>query len=401
MSPTGRLDAGRRATVRWWRGLGWVGRALYVAGAIEFVLATINYYHGSGPDLYRIHVAIKAFLHGGRPYADTMFVNPPSACLALLPVGLDGWRAVHVAFHLLQMGAIAVGGALCLRMVGLRWAGAAGGVLLLVLSELPAVRLTMLLENVNGVVFVLGAASLAALLAGRWDASGVLLGLSLAIKPILIPLLVVPLLLRRWRGLALAVGVPVVLSGLAAVADPHLLTFFDRQLRFLLNGNAQHLRGANVSIVGAFHILSLPRAAAEAVRYATLALALWLAWMRWQEDDRKPGETGPGALRVLEVTGILLLAAILCFSFSWVYYGIYLLPLLVSIVLPGSLLRNVPAAVGILLMASPIPLSLDRYAHSTHVFQQVRPTLAWLLILVGMGCGLRRASRAEVVAAPA
>ena len=389
MSGTRPLAAGWRAAVRWWRGLGWPGRALCVAGAIQFALAATKYYHGSAPDLYRIHVAVKAFLHGGRPYSDYLFVNPPSACIALLPVGLDGWRAVHVAFHGLQVLAIAAGGALCLRMAGLRWAGAAGGLLLLVLAENPAVRLTLLLENVNGVVFLLEAAALVALLAGRWDTSGVMLGLSLAIKPILAPLLLVPLLLRRWRSLALAIGVPVVLTALAAAADPHILTFFDRQLRFLLKGNAQHLRGANVSIVGAFHNLSLPRAPAEVVRYATLAVALWLAWVRWRADDRETGATGPGTLRVLEATGFLLLAAILCFSFSWVYYGIYLVPLLVTIVLPGSLLRNVPAAVGILLMCSPIPLSLDRYRHSTHVFEQVRPTLAWLLILAGMGWGLR------------
>ena len=66
MRGAGPIGAGWGVVVRWWRGLGWPGRALCVAGVIQFALAATKYYHGSGPDLYRVHVAVKAFLQGGR-----------------------------------------------------------------------------------------------------------------------------------------------------------------------------------------------------------------------------------------------------------------------------------------------------------------------------------------------
>ena len=169
---------------------------------------------------------------------------------------------------------------------------------------------------------------------------------SFAIKPIVVPLLLFPLLRRQWRSVAVAVGLPIALGLVALAINRHVTGFFDHALPFLLKGNDPRLQPHNVSIVGVFHLLGLPRALGELVRYAVGALALALAWVRWRRPEPEGGE----ALRLLETSGLLLLATILCFSFSWTYYGLYVVPLVVTIAHPRSLLRNAVAAAGLFLM---------------------------------------------------
>jgi arabinofuranan 3-O-arabinosyltransferase len=369
-----------------WREASWLARALLAVGLIQFAIVAVNSYRGAGIDFYWVHLGTKAFLNGGHPYDVTLFVNPPPACLLLAPFGLGGFTWARTAFLVLDALAIVAAAAICLRTVGLRTLGVAGGIGLLLLAEMPAVKLTLALANVNGLVFLCEAVALIAILKGRWNLAGVALGLSFAIKPIVVLLLLFPLLARRWRSVGIAIGLPVVLSLAAFAVNRNVTGFFDNALPFLLKGNDPRLQPHNASIVGVFEILDLPRAAGELVRYAVAALALSLAWVRW----RRPATEGGTALRLLETSGLLLLVTILCFSFSWTYYGIYLLPFVVTIAVAGSLLRNLVSVVGLFLMFTHYDLTIERYANASHRLYQVRPTLAWLLILAGMAIAMWR-----------
>jgi arabinofuranan 3-O-arabinosyltransferase len=363
-----------------------VKRALLAVGVLQFAIVAVNSYRGAGIDFYWVHLGTKAFINGGHPYDVTLFVNPPPACLLLAPFGLGGFTWARTVFLVIDALAVVGAAAVCLRMVGVRVLGAAGGIALLLLAEMPAVKLTLALANVNGLVLLCEAVALLAMLRGRWSLAGVALGLSFAIKPIVVPLLLFPLLARRWRSLGLAIGVPLVLSLAALAVNSHVTGFFDHALPFLLKGNDPRLQPHNASIVGVFHILSLPRGAGELVRYGVGALALGLAWVRW----RRPVSEGGPALRLLETSGLLLLATILCFSFSWTYYGLYLLPFVATIVTRESLLRNLPAVLGLFLLFTPYDLRVDRFANASHRLYQVRPTLAWLLLLAGVAWAMWR-----------
>src|SRR5438270_13833592 len=71
------------------------------------------------------------------------------------------------------------------------------------------------------------AVALAAAASGRWRLAGLVLGLSLAVKPVLLPLLLLPVLWRRWEALpvaALALAVPTALAALVVPSSSAFLT---------------------------------------------------------------------------------------------------------------------------------------------------------------------------------
>ena len=79
---------------------------------------------------------------------------------------------------------------------------------------------TLVFANINGCILLLEVLFFRWLLDGKvgpqWWA-GVAIGLSLVVKPLLAPLLLLPLLNRQWRALVTAVAVPLVFN-LAALA---------------------------------------------------------------------------------------------------------------------------------------------------------------------------------------
>jgi arabinofuranan 3-O-arabinosyltransferase len=378
------------AVADWWSRSSRLLRVLWLVAIVQFAYFTADAYWAYDArawDFHWVHQGVDRYLSGDDPYDVFMFVNPPAALLVLGPFGAVGFKAAHVAFLGLSGLAIAAAGALSLKAAGLRWTGAAGALTLLVLAWPSAVRSTLGLGNVNSIVVLCEAGALAAMLAGRWNLGGVALGLSFAVKPILVPLLIVPALARRWGSIVLAGAIPLGLSALAIALNTEAVGFFTEKLEFLWKGNADQLRQGNVSILGTFENVGLPSAAGELVRFAVLAAAAWLAWLRWRAGG---GEGEPDAdrrLRVLEATGFLMLATLLCFSFSWLYYGVYLLPLIVTIAHPGSLLRHPVAIAGLVLMLAPVGDTIQAFQPSD--YEQVRPALSWLLILGGMGMALR------------
>ena len=74
---------------------------------------------------------------------------------------------------------------------------------------------TLVFGNINGCVLLLEVLFFRWMLDGKvshqWWA-GVAIGLSLVVKPVLAPLLLLPLLNRQWRALVTAIAVPVVFN---------------------------------------------------------------------------------------------------------------------------------------------------------------------------------------------
>lgn len=359
----------------------WLARSLWAVAVVAYAVYVLNAFRGEGTDFLWVHQGTKAFIEGGDPYDIELFVNPPSAPLLLAPFGTGSFESARDLFLPLNAAALAAGALVSTAAFGLRWTGVAGAAILLAFANMPAVGLTLALGNVNGLVFLAEAVALLAIVRDRWSLAGVALGASFAIKPILVPLIVFPLLARRWGSVALAIAVPAALSAVAVVLNTGALGFFTEAVPFLLDGNHPHLRPFNVALVGVADTLGLPSALGELVRLAVLGGAVLLAVLRWRQTET---DAAGARLRLAETAGLVLLATLLCFSFSWEYYGLYLVPLVVSVADPRSLLRNSASFVGLLLMFSPIDLVVERYAEASKRFEQVRPAIAWLLILAGM-----------------
>jgi arabinofuranan 3-O-arabinosyltransferase len=178
----------------------------------------------------------------------------------------------------------------------------------------------------------------------RWLLAAVTIGLSLSLKPLLLAVLIVFVLARRWRALA----VPAALNVLALllVRNPGgVLT----KLPGLLNraGSGAMLNSAWVDVLRTF---SFPHWSVIVIRLATAAVALLAAVLAWRRLDNP-------ALRCVTTTTALLLGIYLAGTLSENHYMLTLVPFAVTGVIPGSPFRWVSAWVGMLLMMGLMPPS--------------------------------------------
>ncbi len=355
-------------------------------------------------DLFPVWMAVRAFLHHQPSYLSPdeafriyhqVFLYPPSSLILLAPLGLVDFPTAKLPFLLLATAAILVGGWLCLRLFGLHWASPAGVLLLLGLSLWIAVRQTLWLENFDGFILAGEAGALLAATRQRWLLAGCLLGLTYAIKPGVLPLLLTPLVYRRWASAALAVAVPGVLSAVAFLLSVDAIGFFTGSVPFLLQGQAStaDVQIYNVALQGAVANLGLPALLGVVLRVLVLAGTAALVWLRWKVGGDEP-------LRLTELTALIILATLLTFSYSFERYALWLLPLLVSVAHPAAAMRSWIAWLGVYGMGSPdgnlvwSHLGLgDRW--------QVRVTGGLLLILVVLAISIVRKSRRVPEAEPA
>ena len=367
-------------------------RLLWPVACLALALRVLETQRVPGFDLYIVRTGTAAFLSGTSPYDFHLFIYPPSGALLLSWLGEPSFGADRVIFLIVGVAAVVAGGLLAVRLAGHRWRGAAGAMMVLGLAVYRPVFDTLETGNVNSVILFGEVLALIALSRTRWNAAAVALGLTLAVKPVLVPLLLLPALERRWRSIAIALVPVVALSALAVALNGNALDFFHKTLPFLLKGDPNFFRTHNVSIVGASINLGLPTAVSAVLRLITAAAVLALALMRWRERVDAPRED---MLRVVETSSVLLLGTFLCFSIAWPYYGIYLVPLLATIASERSLLRHPVALIGAFLVGSPDMFAFDRFHRAVTRFNEIRPTLGFACLLIGMGLVLLDRVRAR------
>ena len=152
--------------------------------------------------------------------------------------------------------------------------------------------------------------------------AAVILGISLTVKPLLAPLLLVLLLARRWRESAVAVLIPAVLSAITLVivvavnADPS--KFWHNVTSTFSDDTGKPWNMSLGAMAGYIHA---PNAVGDVVRVIVTAICLIVCWRLW----KRPRDEG-GVQAVL-LTAPLFVIVVLSFSFSWGYYCLLLLPL--------------------------------------------------------------------------
>jgi arabinofuranan 3-O-arabinosyltransferase len=286
----------------------------------------------SGGDFLPIWRAVRAFIEGNQPYSIDGFWWPPSALLILAPFGSLTFHQAHVVFHFINAACLAFAAALAIQVFRIRPLSVVSAVVVFVMFISLPVRLTLYTENVNGVILAAEMGALLAAMRGQWTLAGAVFGFGLAVKPVLLPLLLLPAMARRWRFLVAAMAVPLVLSALAVPLMSSASSFLTDVVPFLWKGHRPENYTINTSINGAVRILELPVWLADPIRLATLVVGLGFIWLRSKE--------GADEVVTAHLMGLALSITFLAFSFSWPYYSVYLLPLFVSFASPHSTIRG-------------------------------------------------------------
>ncbi|MFJ6937111.1 glycosyltransferase family 87 protein [Streptomyces sp. NPDC101132] len=313
----------------------WILR-LAAAGVVLAVAASVSLRTADGGmDNAFVVRAADALLDGRSPYADKRFLYLPSAVLtavpeALLPVGV---RRVLVPLGTAVLPAVGWWAALRIFSVPPRSRYAVLGFAVLALAYRPYANLVQL-----GNWTCLSAAALPpALLAahrGRWVRAGLIVGAAIAAKPMLVPVALLFVFARRWRGLAAVVLVPLGASLLGAALMPRPSLFFTRTLPFLLRGQDSFALPWDASPVAVLPRVGVPQPVAVAVAGLLAAAGLWCAWRRWRRGDEGPE-------RLVETACMVMLAAFLVSRPSFDHYLLVVLPLLLATgVREGSMPRS-------------------------------------------------------------
>ncbi|MEU2874239.1 glycosyltransferase family 87 protein [Streptomyces olivoreticuli] len=320
---------------RWLRGR--APRPLLGAALLVFALDVARVLAGTrtGIDNAVVVRAARTLLDGGSPYADKRFLYLPGAVFAALPQTLAGDRvlfyAVPVATALLGL----VGVLAALRIFDVRADSRLAAALVAGLGLFEPFHGLVSLGNWTVLSAIAFPVTLLLARRGHWCAAAVVTGAAIALKPMLVPLLLLFALARRWRALAWAVGVPAAVSLAAASAMPRPGRFFTRTLPFLLHGQDSYARPFDASWTTVLPRLGVPSPLAFALAGAAALTVLALARVRW----RAGGDEGA---RLVECASLLMLAAFLASRPSFQHYMLVVLPSLVaSVVVRGAAARSV------------------------------------------------------------
>jgi arabinofuranan 3-O-arabinosyltransferase len=270
-----------------------------------------------------------------------------------------------------------------LHLFGLRWRGLAGAIAVFALGLAWPVIFTIDAGNVNGPVLLGLAGFLLAAARQRWIVAGVCLGLTLALKPILIPVLLVVVLYRRWETLGTAVAIPVVLSAPLLLAVPSTRAFFHTTVPLLLHGQNARIQEHSVALRSAAATLAVPNGVTRAAEIAVLLITIGLLWRRRRGSTLEPR-------RLVELTTIALVGGFLLSTFAFAHYGIFLLPFAISLAERSSPHRHWLTAGALFCIATRQGWGLTRLPHRVNEVLAQRFTLALLVLLLALWLGVSR-----------
>ena len=161
----------------------------------------------------------------------------------------------------------------------------------------------------------------------RWAVAAMLAGVSLTIKPVLAPMLLLFVVRRRWRPLLVAITIPAVLTTVGYLIVPDSSRFVTVVVPFLMHGAQLNF---NDSLVGIGHLVSWPGWVVLALRLMlAAATVLLLAW-------RASATADASARELCQLLGALLAVTFLVAPMSETYYTIYLAPGIAAWALSGA-----------------------------------------------------------------
>jgi arabinofuranan 3-O-arabinosyltransferase len=235
---------------------------------------------------------------------------------------------------------------------------------------------TLVFTNINGVILLAEVLFLRWVLDGRhgrqWWA-GVAIGLTLVVKPVLAPLLLLPVLGRQWRPLIGAVAAPLLFNLVAFPLASDPTSYFTHTVPYIM-GTRDYF---NSSILGNGVFFGLPPALILFMRVlftVIAAISLWLLYRYYRTRDP--------LLWFTSSSGVLLLWSFLVSSLAQGYYSMMLFPFLTTVVLRNSLIRNWPAWLGIYGFMALDDWLIYKYMRYGRALHYLKITYGWSLLLI-------------------
>ncbi|MBB2944222.1 drug/metabolite transporter superfamily protein YnfA [Actinoplanes lutulentus] len=310
-----------------------------------------------GIDFEPLRNAATSLLHGESVFTDPYFVYPPTAVPLLLPTALGDPYTAFALWTLAGGAALACAAWLAGRQAepDSRSLAAPGRRAIItavaLLSLLGGFAASRSLSLGNLTVFLVPAviAILLAFHRGRWTLGCAILAATLLVKPMLAPLILVPLLHRRWSALARTM-IPAGALLLAAMALIPGGSHYPEILRYVVSGTNLHGANAinNLSLRGWAEAHAWPHLTGIAAAAAT-SLILGVRVMASLTSEKRPS---PVWLGTLVLVGTLLAGGI-----SEVHYLLVVLAaiLLLLALQPAGSRAWIMFTPGITLLAIPGP----------------------------------------------
>lgn len=303
---------------------------------------------------------------------DPHYLYPPSGTLLIAPFAVLNPENSRWLFVGVNTIAIVVALYIILRMFGYGLTSVAAPILLFGAFASETVTNTLVFTNINGVVLLGEVLFLWLVLKNRQWAAGIAIGLTLAVKPLLAPLLLIPLVYKQWRTIGAAIVVPVLLTALAIPWSVDAGRFVTATMPYLMTTRDYF----NSAIVGNGLYYGLPEWLILGMRalFAVLvAISLWLLWRYYREDR---------LFFVVTTSGLLLLASYLLSSLGQMYYSMTLFPLLMSVVLRNSVMRNWPAWLAVYGFLSYDSWLSGRFYTAGRAAEYMRVSFGWSLLII-------------------
>ena len=373
-----------------------------MASASKVVFLALGYLLGrrvtARSDFEVIWSAMRSFDAGRTPFDVHGFAFLPGSLLILSPLGIF---KQNVAGFLWTFGSEAA--AICAVLILLRMLIPENRSKRLLLASLSGLILLtgptfsdLAIGNISCVLLLVAATVLFILCRGpsNYDpllaaATGLLLGASLAIKPLLVGLLLMLAVWGRWRIIAWATGTALTLTGTALLIAPSPGQFFHRVVPFILSRQAlpDASHSANISLYGVGLIFHVPTVAIIVIRIAVALTSLFASWRLLTIT------THPIALRAICGFTAIELGVILTFPIAWDYYGVLLIPLIVSLTVFDDLRRNWLIIAGLLLAVFPDTFIWHQFSPRTISATTLRITIGLLTVLTGLAIRAWRENR--------
>lgn len=335
--------------------------------------------NGSVTDDYSpVYQAALAFLNRREVYTanfnsvDPHYLYPPSGTLLMAPIAIIDPEKSRWLFILANAIAVIIALYLLLKMFGLALNSVAAPILLFAAFSTETVSNTLIFSNINGLI-LLGEIAFLFLVLRRKDMwAGAAIGLTFAIKPILAPLLLLPLVRGQWKVFVTAAGIPLILTAIAWPLSADPMEFVNHTLPYLMESRDYF----NSSIVGNGTYYGLPVALIWALRIgfaAMVAVSLWLLYRYYRQDE---------LFFLATASGVLLTASFLLGSLGQLYYSMLLFPLVMTVVLRNSVIRNWPAWLALYGVLSADDWISHRFLEAGRAATYLKPTMGWSLLLI-------------------
>jgi len=351
----------------------------------SYVLATNGYITDDYGPVYR---AVVNFKMGWDIYnehfdqVDPHYLYPPGGTLIMAPFGylpVDASRYWFITFNTI---AIIIAACLLVRLFKFSLASVALPALLVAMFCTESVVNTLVFGNINGCILLLEVLFFRWLLDGKvnheWWA-GVAIGLSLVVKPLLGPLLLLPLLNRQWRAVIAAIVVPLAFNIAAwpLISDP--MNFVTRTLPYIFS--IRDYFNSSIQGNGVYYGLPMWLILLLRIVFALLAVvAIWLLYRYYRTRDPLFWFTTS--------SGVLLIASWLVSSLGQGYYSMMLFPFLMTVVLPNSVIRNWVAWVAVYGFMSADKWLMWHWPTTGRALEYLRVTYGWCLMLIVVSCVL-------------